>query len=267
MLDWLTQFIGNSPTQTNNPPAGGGGFNWGSINNILGDINKVLKGESSAGQAGQMLGTAGLGWLLNRMFRDDSDLPGYGGSVPLYTATRQQLPIPTATSLPEGVVGPAPQRRPGQGGITYFSPIQYTHTGVDPRTPQQFLNPPTPPAAPPAEPPPPVLPGGESGNVHPNSANPNFAEGGLAALSSRFVQGPGDGTSDSIPVRMQDGREGRLADGEFVFDARTVSEIGNGSSVAGARKLQQMVDRIHAHRTRAQRGKPSGADQHLTRSL
>jgi hypothetical protein len=39
-----------------------------------------------------------------------------------------------------------------------------------------------------------------------------------------------------------------LADGEFVIPARIVSEIGNGSTDAGARKLYAMMDRIQASR-------------------
>jgi len=39
-----------------------------------------------------------------------------------------------------------------------------------------------------------------------------------------------------------------LADGEFVIPARIVSEIGNGSTDAGARKLYAMMDRIQSAR-------------------
>ena len=40
----------------------------------------------------------------------------------------------------------------------------------------------------------------------------------------------------------------RLADGEFVVPARIVSELGNGSSEAGARKLYAMMDRVQKAR-------------------
>jgi hypothetical protein len=56
-----------------------------------------------------------------------------------------------------------------------------------------------------------------------------------------------------------------LADGEFVIPARVVSEIGNGSSEAGARKLYAMLDRIEAQAKKAKRGKPSGADRELNK--
>jgi hypothetical protein len=90
--------------------------------------------------------------------------------------------------------------------------------------------------------------------------------GGIASLDAaggRLLQGPGDGVSDDIVAQIGDDQPARLADGEYVLDARTVSEIGNGSTDAGAKKIAQMVERIHSERKTAQRGKPSNADKHL----
>jgi len=83
----------------------------------------------------------------------------------------------------------------------------------------------------------------------------------------RLLRGPGDGVSDSIPATIGNKRPARLADGEFVVPARIVSELGNGSTEAGARKLYAMMDRVQ----RARRGtvgkgrvaKNSRADKHL----
>ena len=97
--------------------------------------------------------------------------------------------------------------------------------------------------------------------------------GGLGSLGSysdggRLLRGPGDGVSDSIPATI--GRKqqpARLADGEFVVPARIVSELGNGSTEAGAKKLYAMMDRVQRAR-----GKTTGknkvaansrADKHL----
>jgi hypothetical protein len=92
----------------------------------------------------------------------------------------------------------------------------------------------------------------------------NKASGGLTALAGgRFLQGPGDGTSDSIPAVIANKQPARLADGEFVVDARTVSELGNGSSKAGAQKLYKMMDRVHAARKKAGRGKDSKAERFM----
>ena len=76
-----------------------------------------------------------------------------------------------------------------------------------------------------------------------------MAAGGLGNLGGysdggRLLRGPGDGISDSIPATIGGRQPARLADGEFVVPARIVSEIGNGSTEAGARKLYQMMDRV-----------------------
>jgi hypothetical protein len=64
----------------------------------------------------------------------------------------------------------------------------------------------------------------------------------------RLLRGPGDGVSDSIPATIGNKRPARLADGEFVVPARIVSELGNGSTEAGARKLYAMMDRVQKAR-------------------
>lgn len=83
-----------------------------------------------------------------------------------------------------------------------------------------------------------------------------FAEGGISNLGGysdggRMLRGPGDGVSDSIPATIGDRQPARLADGEFVVPARIVSEIGNGSSEAGARKLYAMMDRVQGARKKS----------------
>ena len=97
--------------------------------------------------------------------------------------------------------------------------------------------------------------------------------GGLGSLGSysdggRLLKGPGDGVSDSIPATIgAKNQPARLADGEFVIPARIVSELGNGSTDAGAKKLYAMMDRVQRAR-----GKTTGknkvaansrADKHL----
>jgi len=102
-----------------------------------------------------------------------------------------------------------------------------------------------------------------------------YAEGGVSdpynlgsySDGGRLLKGPGDGVSDSIPATIGKGQPARLADGEFVIPARIVSEIGNGSTEAGARKLYAMMDRIQAGRKKSVgRGKVavnSRADRYL----
>lgn len=80
----------------------------------------------------------------------------------------------------------------------------------------------------------------------------------------RYLKGNGDGVSDSIDAKfVGSGQPAALADGEFVIPARVVSELGNGSSDAGARKLYAMLDRVEQRARKAKRGKPSGADREL----
>jgi hypothetical protein len=80
-----------------------------------------------------------------------------------------------------------------------------------------------------------------------------LAQGGISHLGDysdggRLLRGPGDGISDSIPAMIGKKRPARLADGEFVVPARIVSELGNGSTEAGARKLYAMMDRVQKAR-------------------
>jgi len=83
----------------------------------------------------------------------------------------------------------------------------------------------------------------------------------------RLLRGPGDGVSDSIPATIGNKRPARLADGEFVVPARIVSELGNGSTEAGARKLYAMMNRVQAARRgtvgKGRVAKNSRADKHL----
>ena len=80
-----------------------------------------------------------------------------------------------------------------------------------------------------------------------------MAGGGLGSLGGysdggQLLRGPGDGVSDSIPAKIGRNQPARLADGEFVVPARIVSELGNGSTEAGAKQLYKMLDRIQAGR-------------------
>lgn len=80
-----------------------------------------------------------------------------------------------------------------------------------------------------------------------------FADGGspssvFSTEAGNYVRGAGDGTSDSIPAR--------LADGEYVLTAMDVARIGQGSNEAGARKLDEFRQRLHADAGNGQFVKP-----------
>lgn len=63
-----------------------------------------------------------------------------------------------------------------------------------------------------------------------------FAKGG------RAVEGAGTGRSDSIPAE--------LSDGEYVIDAETVALLGDGSSRAGAKALDELRVNVRKHKGR-----------------
>lgn len=91
-----------------------------------------------------------------------------------------------------------------------------------------------------------------------------FAQGGLASLQGRALRGPGDGMSDNIPATIEGKQPARLADGEYVVPADGVSHIGNGSTEAGTRKLDQMMSRIRKARTgNAKQGKQINANKFM----
>jgi hypothetical protein len=83
----------------------------------------------------------------------------------------------------------------------------------------------------------------------PEVDNMRFAEGGGAFAAKRggsstrtefAVNGPGTGRSDDIPAV--------LSDGEYVIDAETVALLGDGSSKAGAKKLDDLRVKVRKHK-------------------
>jgi hypothetical protein len=103
--------------------------------------------------------------------------------------------------------------------------------------------------------------GGATNTINGLSDLGSYSDGG------RLLRGPGDGVSDSIPAVIGNKQPARLADGEFVIPARIVSELGNGSTEAGARKLYAMMERIQATRKhsvgKGKVAKNTRADRHL----
>jgi hypothetical protein len=85
----------------------------------------------------------------------------------------------------------------------------------------------------------------------------SYAKGG-------YLNGQGDGMSDSIPATIEGKQPARLADGEFVVPADVVSHLGNGSSKAGSKRLYAMLDKVrHARTGNKKQGKQIKADKYL----
>ena len=64
--------------------------------------------------------------------------------------------------------------------------------------------------------------------------------GGQSQRTEFAVSGPGTGRSDDIPAV--------LSDGEYVIDAETVALLGDGSSKAGAKKLDELRVKVRKHK-------------------
>jgi hypothetical protein len=215
----------------------------GSLSDIIKGIGSLFAGTSSLGKGGQLAGLLGAAALANQMFGSSGGgFAGYQGGIPSYTASRTMNTIPTTMTIPKTGGGTqVVPRRPGSGGITYFSPMTYT---LNPKTTSTVT--------------------GGAGNDTVSGGNDTVqggASGGIMSLRNghlgsysdggQLLRGPGDGVSDDIPATIADRQPARLADGEFVIPARIVSELGNGSTEAGARKLYAMMDRIKKARRKA----------------
>lgn len=110
------------------------------------------------------------------------------------------------------------------------------------------------------------------GGFYANGGIAALAGGGLGSLGGysdggQLLKGPGDGVSDSIPARIGRNQPARLADGEFVIPARIVSELGNGSTNAGAKQLYKMLDRIQANRKKTVGKNKTATDSKSARYL
>jgi len=79
-----------------------------------------------------------------------------------------------------------------------------------------------------------------------------------------YLDGAGDGMSDSIPATIEGKQPARLADGEFVIPADVVSHLGNGSSKAGSKRLYAMMQKVRKARTgNSKQGKQINPNKYL----
>jgi hypothetical protein len=211
---------------------------------------------TEAGRAGFMQGIGGM-----------SGLAKYGGAavLPMLTGEEEKAAMPTAkATIPypaqqfdPGLVAPAPQADvPAYAdmGQNFSSERKYFNPSFSPVSPTPFA--PTTTQMP--------FMAAAGGPVEEMSMRNDaqmtmangpqmYAAGGISHLGDysdggRLLRGPGDGVSDDIPATIANKRPARLADGEFVVPARIVSELGNGSTEAGARKLYAMMDRVQQNR-------------------
>jgi hypothetical protein len=81
------------------------------------------------------------------------------------------------------------------------------------------------------------VPGNPAGPIMQQRDPMAMAKGGRTEFA---VNGPGTGRSDDIPAV--------LSDGEYVIDAETVALLGDGSSKAGAKKLDDLRVKVRKHK-------------------
>lgn len=231
---------------------------------------------TQGGRAGFMQGVGGLGGLAQY---------GLAAASPFMQSELAQLPQPDNSPNPyryrfeRGEASPFPE--PSSTGVerSYFPGARYVAYadggmansnvfGTNTNFPAAGMQP-----MPYQQPSAPGATFGLNNSVFdPSTGAQRLAQGGLSDLGGysdggRLLRGPGDGVSDSIPAVIGEKQPARLADGEFVVPARIVSELGNGSTEAGARKLYAMMDRVQKARSKTvgkgNVAKNSRSDRHL----
>ena len=66
----------------------------------------------------------------------------------------------------------------------------------------------------------------------------------IGGKAEGMIDGGGDGMSDSVPATIDGEQDLLISKDEYVIDAPTVAMIGNGSSDAGAEKLDKMREEV-----------------------
>ena len=182
------------------------------VSNLLGGGGSAPSGASSVGSNASGSGTsvttpqiANLTPGLTSGSLSPITLAGhFTGNTPIYpTSANSGLPISAANG---GMI--TDHYSPtGLGNIMNFNPSDISYSAM---------------AA-----------GGDVHDHHPEF----YSEGGL---KHTYVQGDGDGTSDSVPAM--------LANGEFVIPADVVSSLGNGSSDGGSKVLDEFLQVVRQHK-------------------
>ena len=82
-----------------------------------------------------------------------------------------------------------------------------------------------------------------------DSAKFNQGGGVMQLGGGRYLDGMTDGMADEVPSSIDGVQPAALSDGEFVIPADVVSHLGNGSSNAGAKVLDDMMSNVRQERT------------------
>ena len=171
---------------------------------------------------------------------------GLGGMQTYYTFGTPVDPLqnlynpqPAQQQAPQGM---PPQAAQNQQQMASSQPVQGLPPGMPQGAPQgQNMGMAKPPVA--QQNPMQYGPQGLKSGGLPAWSNVPMTAGRLNFRDGAPVHGAGDGQSDDIPAM--------LADGEYVIDAETVAQIGNGSTKAGAQALDKFRENIRAHKRSA----------------
>jgi len=171
---------------------------------------------------------------------------GLGGMQTYYTFGTPVDPLenlynpkPAQQQAPQGM---PPQAAQNQQQMAMSQPVQALPPGMPQGAPQgQNMGMAKPPM--PQQNPMQTGPQGLKSGGLPAWSNVPITAGRLNFRHGAPVHGAGDGQSDDIPAM--------LADGEYVIDAETVAQIGNGSTKAGAAALDKFRENIRAHKRSA----------------
>jgi len=172
---------------------------------------------------------------------------GLGASQTFYTFGKatdpmQNLYNPQPAQQQQAPQGMPPQAAQNQQQMAMSQPVQALPTGMPQGAPQgQNMGMGKPPMQ--QQNPMQTGPQGLKSGGLPAWSNVPMTAGRLNFRDGAPVHGAGDGQSDDIPAM--------LADGEYVIDAETVAQIGNGSTKAGAQALDKFRENIRSHKRSA----------------
>lgn len=213
------------------------------------------------------------------------------------------VPIPELAMMRQQVMPNDPNRRPGSGGLSYFTDPKYaqlsdttaqsaaqaadtaqaagTRAAYTPATaavnPYAGKMPLTALSTAAINPMAAAKTAAEAALPVPQATLPDWAKpkpmaaGGLASFAkggNNYLQGSTDGMADKLNTTIDNKQAAKLSHGEFVIPADVVSHLGNGNSDAGAQKLYNMMARIRKARTgNPEQGKRINPDKFMPGGL
>jgi hypothetical protein len=211
------------------------------------------------------------------------------------------VPIPELSMQRQQVMPNDPNRRPGSGGLNYFTDPKYAKLGdapaqsaaqaadtaqaagiraaytpataaVNPYVGKMPMSALTTTATNPMAP---TQTAAQAALSVPQATLPDWAKpmatGGLTSFAhggNNYLRGGTDGMADKLNTTIDDKQAAKLSHGEFVIPADVVSHLGNGNSDAGAQKLYDMMARIRKARTgNPEQGKRINPDKFMPGGL